>query len=78
MYRSFHDEELKHEAACQHEDEELVDGWSYHLQPVLGVDTLGTLFKPSELMTSSLSNLILGVESGVALSMLLIVSDEFL
>ena len=36
-----------------------------------GVDTLGTLFDPSKLLTSSLSNLILGMESGVALSKLL-------
>ena len=35
-YRSFHGEDFHHEAACQLEDEELVDGWSYHLQPVLG------------------------------------------
>ena len=42
--------------------------------PVFGVDTLGTLFGRGKLLTSSLSNLILGVESGVALSMLLIQS----
>ena len=39
-----------------------------------GVDTLGTLFGPSKLLTSSLSNLILGVVSGVALSVLLMQS----
>ena len=39
-----------------------------------GVDTLGTLFGARKLLTSSLSNLILGVDSGVALSVLLIQS----
>ena len=69
--RSFHDEDFHHEAACQLEDEELVDGWSYHSQTVLVCDMLRTLFGPSKLLTSSLSNLILGVDSGVAVSMLL-------
>ena len=39
-----------------------------------GVDTLGTIFGPIKLSASSLSNLILGMDSGVALSMLLIQS----
>lgn len=35
-YHSVFDEENHHEAACQLEDEDFVDGWSYHLQPVFG------------------------------------------
>ena len=67
--RSF-DEDVHHEAPGQLEDEELLDGRTAN---PFRVDTLGTVFGSSKLLTSSLSNLILGV-SGVAISMLLMLS----